>query len=389
MQHNTQRDSPNTSAPIKIVLVFVVAHLFLLSLLSIFSLTRLSLGHDPAYEGTAQAGRMPSWFYGENLNRWDTGWYALIVNEGYTKERTAFFPLYPVLVRWLTATGMGFVFAASIVSLTATMIGLWFYYRLAHILLGSSSQARNALWLLLFFPTSFFLFAPYTEGLFFCLLMILLYGLQNKKMFSVTMAGYALALTRVVGVFSLILIVGQWIRERKEDGALKRLLIRSAWVVSGVATYMVYLALRFGDPLAFAHAQQQWDRNATISPSNIVHRFIQYGKEFQQVYSSENLAPIVTRLTDIGFFLLLAGVTVLVLRSWRKDYALWMASMVMLPLLSGTFISMPRYVAIVPFIPLFLARAVNGRESFQWLLTIFIVGWAMAVTMHAAGYWVA
>lgn len=41
----------------------------------------------------------------DGLIRWDSGWYIPIAKNGYSFENTAFFPLYPFLIRLISMLG--------------------------------------------------------------------------------------------------------------------------------------------------------------------------------------------------------------------------------------------------------------------------------------------
>jgi len=82
-------------------------------------------------------------------------------------------------------------------------------------------------------------------------------------------------------------------------------------------------------------------------------------------------------------------VIILIYRKWRKDYAIWMAAMVGLPLLSGTLLALPRYVLPLPFTYIFLAKFIKNQQIKNALQTVFVIGWTLFLIMFSGGYWVA
>lgn len=103
--------------------------------------------------------------------RWDTTWYLKIAAFGYSPQdgTFAFMPLYPWLVRGLGVLTNNYLLAALIISNLACLIALLLFYEVA---LGEGKDKRIALqatFFLLLFPTSFFLFAAYTDSLFLAL----------------------------------------------------------------------------------------------------------------------------------------------------------------------------------------------------------------------------
>ena len=112
----------------------------------------------------------PSGFLGY-LAHWDGAWYAQIATEGYGErapESTAFFPLYPMLVRFGSGLPGGPALWGVLISLVCTVLALFFVYRVAEKVYDAR-VARAATLSLAFFPTAFFLNAVYTEALFLML----------------------------------------------------------------------------------------------------------------------------------------------------------------------------------------------------------------------------
>lgn len=377
------------SKELKTAASYILGCIILLSLVVFFANFRLYLGDDTAYAGENNLERTFHWFYGYNLDRWDAGEYKNIASSGYTASKAVFFPLYPTLIAILQLTGLSFAVAASLLSLVLILFGVWIFYLWARDSLKDEGKAQESLWWLLFFPTSFFFFAPYTEALFFLLLMLILYGLGKNNNWLVVIAGYLIALTRFAGIFTLILFIGDWWRSRQEPGAFKTLILRSLAPIAGLASYMTYSQVKFGDALAFVHGQTAWNRNTELSTSGIIGRWQAYFNEFVLVYDPANWAPIVSRVTDISFFLLAVLLTILIYRKYKKEHAVFMAAIIILPLLSGTLLSMPRYILPLPFIFIYLADTLTNKPIGRWLQTASVALWAIFLTMFASGFWIA
>ena len=118
----------NDESRIKVELgLSVVFYLVILSLFSFSANWRFLPTADPAYEGLQPSSRVLHWFYGYHLQHWDAGWYQQITEHGYQGQSVSFFPVYPLLVLIVETSGLGFVVASSIVSLVATLVGLYFF----------------------------------------------------------------------------------------------------------------------------------------------------------------------------------------------------------------------------------------------------------------------
>ena len=202
-------------------------------------------------------------------SHWDGVWYIQIAEKGYgasAPESTAFFPLYPLLVRSFAELFGGPISLQALsvwgplLSALLLPFALYFLYGIALDGWGERA-ARGAVLALAFFPTTFFLNAAYTESLFLALSAGSVWAVRVRRdlLLACVLAGLASA-TRNVGVFLLVPLAYEWIR------ALDHYRWRGAYLIlvpSGLATYALYLWARFGDPLLFYTAQEDWGREAT------------------------------------------------------------------------------------------------------------------------------
>ena len=227
---------------------------------------------------------------------WDGAWYARIAAEGYAErapESTAFFPLYPLLVRSLAELFGGPISlgAASmwgtLLSLLCLPLALFFVYRVVEDGWGDT-VARIATLALAFFPTTFFLNSAYTESLFLLLSAGSLWAWRVKGdlLLACVLGGLAAA-TRNVGVFLLAPLAYEWFRDARNSGWRGDLLLRGAClalVPSGLVGYMGYLWARFGDPLLFYSAQEYWNRRPidplALAVDVVVEAYASLGEAF-------------------------------------------------------------------------------------------------------------
>src|SRR3990170_7008010 len=103
--------------------------------------------------------------------RFDGLWFLRIADEGYRTAdgSAAFFPLYPLLVRFVSVLLWGRPLAAALLVSNAALLGaLALVYDLTRAEV-SDAAARTTVVLLCVFPTAFFWFAPYSESLFLLL----------------------------------------------------------------------------------------------------------------------------------------------------------------------------------------------------------------------------
>jgi hypothetical protein len=120
------------------------------------------------------------------LARWDAVWYLRVADSGYgeSKERAAFFPLYPLLVRAVAtpfgATPAALLTAAYVIALAAFFGALALLYRLVSLELGRP-LAQPAMLLLAVFPAAFYFGAPYAESLFLLLAIGAFYAARTDR----------------------------------------------------------------------------------------------------------------------------------------------------------------------------------------------------------------
>jgi hypothetical protein len=146
--------------------------------------------------------------------------------------------------------------------LIATLFALYFLYGIAEKLSGVKA-ARIAVLTLAFFPTAFFLNAVYTEALYLAFTTGSFWAAYVRRdLLLAGLLGAFAAATRNFGVLLVLLLGYEWMRNRQEFGW--RGLLQVGIVPTGLLGYMVFLWLRFGDPLGFFSAQATfWARELT------------------------------------------------------------------------------------------------------------------------------
>jgi hypothetical protein len=197
---------------------------------------------------------------------WDGAWYSEIAKHGYgyrDSTSPAFFPLFPMLLRAGMTLGGGPALWGVLISLVATLFAMYFLYGIAEKLRGVK-VARIAVLTFAFFPTAFFLNAAYTEGLFAAFATGSVWAAYVRRdLLLAGILGALAAATRNFGVFLLIPLGYEWLSNRREFGWSG--MWKIGIVPTGLLGYMVFLWVRFGDPLIFFSAQQSryWGREFT------------------------------------------------------------------------------------------------------------------------------
>ena len=353
---------------------------------------------DPAGDPLGPGGFLGYWA------NWDGAWYAEVATGGYGERApasTAFFPLYPLLVKLGTVVGSGPAFWGVLVSLASTLFALFFVYRVAEKLYDARA-ARAATLCLAFFPTAFFLNAVYTEALFLALTAGTLWAALVRRDFLLAgLLGALAAATRNLGVLLLVPLLFEWVRHRRELGL--RGVLGMALVPAGLVAYAAYLWARFGDPLVFARQQgDYWNREISGPLATLGDAWTAAGIGVGYVLDPATLflgtdatpaleASNVLNLVFLVFFLGVAFAGLFVLPPGLSVYA---AALVLLPVLTPSprfpLMSLPRFV--LGAFPVFLVLGFLLSRS-RWTLAAWLLfsgGLGVALTaLFVTWRWVA
>jgi Gpi18-like mannosyltransferase len=210
--------------------------------------------------------------------RWDAAWYLSLATQGYTSElQTAFFPLYPILASLLArSTSISPDTALLIIPNTSFMLTCVFLFALVRQEVDADA-AFVAVASLCFFPTNVFLSAGYTESLFLLLAVAMFSFLRTGKLgLAAFVVGFASA-TRTVGWLLTIPVLVEAYRTRNGSSwkTLQRHILLGLVSLWGLIGYMLYLGMRFGDPVLFLKAWHKWDSRPieslrTYLPWNVI-----------------------------------------------------------------------------------------------------------------------
>ncbi len=356
------------------------------------------------------------------LARWDAAWYLDIAASGYPEgepARTAFFPLYPLLARGLGELAGGspaaLLLAAYLISLGALLGALVLLHRLTELELGPSA-ARSTVLLLCAFPASLFLGAPYSESLFLLCAVGGFLAARQDRFALAGLAGAGAAATRSAGLLLLIPLLSIYLygpRPARPDvtaprGLRPRYRPRPdiAWlalVPGGVLAYALALAVGHGDPLAFVSAQELWGREFA-GPLVGVWEGARAGVEGAWVLfggaSGTDPSPIggSRRIAALDLALLVTLVlavaaTVGVMRRLPVAYGAWTATSLALalsyPVDAQPLMSLPRFIAVLFPIFMWLALVCERRRATVPVTAVFTVLLALAVAQFAAWRFVA
>jgi hypothetical protein len=186
--------------------------------------------------------------------QWDSGWFIRIANHGYdVKQSSAFFPLYPLVVRGVAEVVRSTVVAGVLVSVASAGIAAIAIFRIGRRLLGESVASDSVLFLALF-PLAFVFTAVYSDGLFLALAGWSFLAALRRQAISASVLGALAVATRPTGLALLpALLVLLWPKDRTVRARLQPLGL--VLLPAALGVYALYLHYHFHDAGAFYHSQ--------------------------------------------------------------------------------------------------------------------------------------
>lgn len=289
------------------------------------------------------------------LNKWDASWYYSIMAKGYDlipygndggdAANWAFFPLYPMMIRYIgRIIKIDMVTMGSIVSTVFFILSLIIGY--LYIVETRRNKKLGIFYVLImtFGMYSFYFSIVYTEALYIFLLSLSLYLLYKKKYILMGIIGALLSATRNMGVMLVFAVAAQYTAEylKRDDKSITGYFVTAfkkpdfllgiSLIPAGLFSYMTYLKRLTGDYLAFAHIQVAWGREN----SNPILKLIK-----------ETLKALLHLDKFNFYFCAWAGVAILIsiyLAIEKRYYeAILGIIFILIPLSSG-FQSIPRYI---------------------------------------------
>ncbi|MBI2018545.1 hypothetical protein HYS96_02450 [Candidatus Daviesbacteria bacterium] len=387
----------------KIFIVWRVV-LFAVSALAILFITDFGV-RFPYYNTVLEPTGLPSWVWG--FGNFDGVHYLRIAQDSYSAQYSqAFFPLYPLLIRIFTEANIllpkdpnldtriyvdpTFFYSGLILSNLILLIALYFFYKLV-ILDYKKEIGLKSIILLLAFPTAFYFGSIYTESLFLLLVVGFFYLMRKQNFIAAgVLAGLASA-TRIFGLLLLPVFLAElYLKIKNKEISLKseqfvKALIGILLAPTGILLYMLYLRFEFDNPLYFLTSQPLFGaerRNEIILLPQVLFRYI---KIFLTV--SPISLPFFNAFLEFSFTLIALGLLFVSFKKIRFSYFIFTFGSLLLPTLTGTLSSMPRY-SLMSFLMLpFLVRF-SGRH-FKLVVVSFILLQMILVGLFTRGYWVA
>jgi hypothetical protein len=354
---------------------------------------------DPAIRGVPQTG--------------DKGWYGTfcVVGRSYrcVSLAHAFFPLYPLLMRFLASvisalpiSGLAhFTLAGVLISLLGTLAAMFSLRHLMGTAEGDGDGLRAAFYLLIF-PGSMFLAQVYSEGVFLGLTFGALACLKDRKWLLTAILAALAFWVRPGGALLLVPMVTVWLIDRTWKKGWVDALSSGLAALTPLFSYLVFswttLAEKFHviEVRFFGSGRTDVPCANQVASLGLPHEhFWMYDPQgsligWTSAFQSLNmLTPqrVFYYAIEITTVLLALTACIVIFRK-RPEIALYGLAVISTSILSGAPQGMVRYMIAVPALFIVLARW--GRHSVfdrLWTLASCLLLGLLAL-LFSFNYWV-
>ena len=344
--------------------------------------------------------------------------YLSIARNGYGYLEQMFFPFYPKLIRFFCPLFNSFIFSGLFISSLFFILCL----KLLSDLLSGEGENKKAikktLLFLVLFPTSFYFLSVYTESLFLFLILLSFWLARKKKWLLAGLTAGLTSYTRLVGICLLPALVceyyesesGRKMKERIKSvriGLIYKFRIeyliyffKSRWVhlknlffiflsAWGLLAHAYYVKKTCDGWLYFIKIRPSFGgqrlANKLIMPYQVFWRYL------KMIFTVNPKSFIYFNV----WFEFLTALLFLGLLAWgwykrkqnkiKTSWLVFSSLVYLLPTLTGTFSSMPRYV--LTCFPCFLVLAKLKLPKIIYFFSGALL--LLCAALFARGYWIA
>ncbi|MCY4047597.1 MAG: mannosyltransferase family protein [Candidatus Dadabacteria bacterium] len=334
---------------------------------------------------------------------WDSRWYLTIAENWYVAEKAAggyvsyaFFPLYPLLIKW----GPGLIFgnfAGGIVVSNLALIGAaWFLYKLVGMRAGHETGKKAVLFMFLF-PSAFYFSAILTESLFALVSIASVYFARRNNWLAAGLLGGCAALTRSVGLFLAVPLLLEYLSQK--NYRIRN--IRPDFLFLGILPLgtLIFALICYsvtGNPLALAQSQSAWGGSLTNPLWSLWDSLFGSHQGIAQSWLDINSYSLLGWDNIIPGAVLGAVISIYCLyylvKGFRKtEISLFVYSMMLIlfPLstLSFATFSMSRYCLVVFPVFMILAHTIKKGGVLYWAtLLVFAILQTVAMALWTNGF---
>ena len=172
----------------------------------------------------------------------------------------------------------------------------------------------------------------------------------------------------------------------KESNKLIKAVIGLIIAPMGMLSYMYYLKISFGSPFYFITSQPAFGTERSIDRLVLLPQiFFRYLKIF--ITTPINSGVFFNALLEFSFSVFILTLLIIFMRRMRLSYWFFTALNFILPTLTGTLLSMPRFV-LMSFLIFPLVVEKLGKHYIT-LVIFFLILQIILFTLFIRGYWIA
>lgn len=352
------------------------------------------LGFFP-YKEILELNPLPSFV--SAFGNFDGVHYIKIASHGYDTYEQAFFPLYPIVIRAVTAIVGNPLLNAVGISVITGFAAIILWAKLLGELGLDKHIVRDTVLFTLFYPSSFYLGAAYTESLFMLLVVFTFYSVAKGNVRAAAVTAALSSLCRLAGVFLVIPIMIQLVQANNtarlrfsfdREGIKKLVFLISPFV--GLGAYMTYLYFAVGDPFYFVNVQPVYGAYRSTHIILLPQVLYRYMRIFITAHHDVRYYVSILEfvLFNAMFFATLIELTKAVklpanTKNWvRFSLSLFSLAYIILPSLTGTLSSMPRYSLLA--LSGFITFATVRNEMLRYT----ILGFSIILHTVVLGYFI-
>jgi Gpi18-like mannosyltransferase len=380
----------------KKIIIFFIFWWILINSFAFLSIKRLDLKigldkHKPlSGYGIMSNGRYVNFYSSQEKFEDFTGMHARrqsrrhldIAQNGYNNTinsrltNLVYFPLYPLMINLVaSALKINYILAGFLISNICLFISVVFFYKLLKIDFETETSKKAILFMLVF-PTSFFFTMIYTESLFLLLSVLVFYFAIKKRWFLVGILGFLAATTRVTGILLLFPVLWEYFHAEKK---VKPNIIYLSLIPFGLISFFTYHWYKYGSFFILFEAQKNWGR-----------QFFNINNFLPNYSVLPPLAPEMINFYIEVFFVFLAIIACFFAFKFkiRKSYFIYLLLGTIVPILTGSLESMPRYILVLFPMYIVFVNLIKKYNFFNYYLITSVLLLSFFTTLIVNYFWV-
>jgi Gpi18-like mannosyltransferase len=323
--------------------------------------------------------------------------FLSIASFGYRPLTYFFFPMYPILIRFIANFFGGlqsdFALSGLLISNLAfafSIVGIWKLISLDF----DKSYRYDTILLLLLFPTSFYLGSYYSESLFLALAVWSFYFARRGKWLPASILAGISSATRLIGIVMLPVILVEYLLKNKQKGKkiLKDINLYAILFLSalGFLIYLMFLKKETGDFMVFVNTVGIFGDQRSSKIIALPQVFYRYIFKIIPNLNFSYMPGVYITFLEITVAILFLFLSLFSLEKLPLSYFIYLFGTYIIPTFSGSFSSLPRYVlmSFPGFIILggFLSKLPKTLKICIYILLFLLL--TITTALFTRGFWV-